>query len=42
MQKELSGSGSARTPVLVVKGVSYWYGAKRALDDVSFEVFPGA
>ncbi len=41
MQKELSGSGSASTPVLVVKGVSYWYGAKRALDDVSFEVFPG-
>jgi ABC-2 type transport system ATP-binding protein len=41
MQKELSDSGSARTPVLVVKDVSYWYGAKRALDDVSFEVFPG-
>lgn len=41
MQKELSGNGSARTPVLVVRGVSYWYGAKRALDDVSFEVFPG-
>ncbi len=41
MQKELSDNGSARTPVLVVKDVSYWYGAKRALDDVSFEVFPG-
>ena len=29
------------TPVLTVKNVSYWYGAKRALDDVSFEVYPG-
>jgi lipopolysaccharide export system ATP-binding protein len=27
--------------VLTVKDVSYWYGAKQALDDVSFEVYPG-
>src|SRR3990172_8804296 len=38
MQKEAAPS---RSPVLTVKNVSYWYGAKRALDDVSFEVYPG-
>ena len=27
--------------VLSVDHVSYWYGSKQALDDVSFEVFPG-
>jgi ABC-2 type transport system ATP-binding protein len=41
MQKEASRNGSARTPVLTVKDVSYYYGSKQALDDVSFEVFPG-
>jgi ABC-2 type transport system ATP-binding protein len=41
MQKEAGKDGRAREPVLVVKNVSYWYGAKRALDDVSFEVCPG-
>ena len=40
MQKE-APKGSARTPVLTVKNVSYYYGSKLALDDVSFEVFPG-
>ena len=41
MQKEASRNGSSRTPVLVVKDLSYWYGSKQALDDVSFEVMPG-
>ena len=41
MQKETPRNGSARTPVLTVKNVSYYYGSKQALDDVSFEVFPG-
>lgn len=41
MQKQSSGTGSGPAPVLTVKTVSYWYGAKRALDDVSFEVYPG-
>jgi ABC-2 type transport system ATP-binding protein len=41
MHKEASGKGSSPAPVLTVKNVSYWYGAKRALDDVSFEVYPG-
>jgi len=41
MQKEASKGGSPSTPVLVVEDVSYFYGSKRALDDVSFEVFPG-
>jgi ABC-2 type transport system ATP-binding protein len=41
MQKEASKDGSPSTPVLVVKNVSYYYGSKRALDDVSFEVFSG-
>jgi ABC-2 type transport system ATP-binding protein len=41
MQKEASKNGSSRPPVLTVKDVSYWYGAKQALDDVSFEVWPG-
>jgi ABC-2 type transport system ATP-binding protein len=27
--------------VLSVQNVSYWYGAKQALDDVSFDVYPG-
>jgi ABC-2 type transport system ATP-binding protein len=41
MQKETAKNGSPRTPVLIVKDLSYWYGAKQALDDVSFEVWPG-
>jgi ABC-2 type transport system ATP-binding protein len=41
MQKEAGKDGPSRTPVLTVKNVSYWYGAKQALDDVSFEVYPG-
>jgi ABC-2 type transport system ATP-binding protein len=41
MQKEAPKDGSAQAPVLSVKDVSYWYGAKRALDDVSFDVYPG-
>ena len=40
MQKE-TPKGEDRTPVLTVKNVSYYYGSKQALDDVSFEVFPG-
>jgi len=41
MQKEAGKNAPSRTPVLTVKDVSYWYGAKQALDDVSFEVYPG-
>jgi ABC-2 type transport system ATP-binding protein len=41
MQKEAPRDGLPRLPVLTVKNVSYWYGSKQALDDVSFEVFPG-
>jgi ABC-2 type transport system ATP-binding protein len=41
MQKEAGKDGPSRAPVLTVKDVSYWYSAKRALDDVSFEVYPG-
>src|SRR6516165_1686782 len=41
MQKEAPKGISARTPVLTVKNISYYYGSKQALDDVSFEVFPG-
>ncbi len=41
MQKEAGKDGRSRSPVLTVKNVSYWYGAKQALDDVSFEVYPG-
>ena len=41
MQKEASGDGSAQKPVLTVKDVSYFYGKKQALDDVSFDVYPG-
>ncbi len=45
MQKEAaksrSESGSEQQPVLSVEGVSYWYGAKQALDDVSFDVYSG-
>jgi ABC-2 type transport system ATP-binding protein len=40
MKKETSGNGSRPAPVLTVKDVSYWYGIKQALDDVSFEVYP--
>ena len=40
MQKE-TPKDEDRTPVLTVKNVSYCYGSKQALDDVSFEVFPG-
>ena len=41
MQKEASRDRPSRLPDLIVKNVSYWYGSKQALDDVSFEVFPG-
>jgi ABC-2 type transport system ATP-binding protein len=41
MQKEASGNGSPRKPVLSVRDVSYYYGPKRVLDDVSFDVYPG-
>lgn len=41
MQKEASGNGSAQKPVLTVKDVSYYYGPKEALADVSFDVYPG-
>ncbi|ODR99246.1 ABC transporter ATP-binding protein [Methyloceanibacter methanicus] len=38
-----TAAGDPRTPqpVLSVQNVSYWYGDKRALDDVSFDVYPG-
>jgi ABC-2 type transport system ATP-binding protein len=41
MQKDPSRDGPARVPVLTVKNVSYWYGSKQALDDVSFDVYRG-
>jgi ABC-2 type transport system ATP-binding protein len=41
MQKEARKNKSSSTSVLSVESVSYWYGAKRALDDVSFKVYPG-
>lgn len=41
MQKEATTKGQERAPVLSVEDVSYWYGAKRALDDVSFDVYSG-
>jgi len=40
MQKEVK-SNAPEAPVLSVKDVSYYYGEKQALDDVSFEVLPG-
>ncbi|MCB1442226.1 MAG: ATP-binding cassette domain-containing protein [Methyloceanibacter sp.] len=41
MQKAAASSGGDSQPVLSVQNVSYWYGAKQALDDVSFDVYPG-
>jgi ABC-2 type transport system ATP-binding protein len=41
MQKEVVKNRWPRTPVLAVKDLSYWYGQKQALDDVSFDVWPG-
>ena len=41
MQKEAPKGGSAHDPVLTVKDVSYFYGSKQALHDVSFDVYPG-
>jgi ABC-2 type transport system ATP-binding protein len=41
MQKEAPKDHSSPRAVLSVDHVSYWYGSKQALDDVSFEVFPG-
>jgi ABC-2 type transport system ATP-binding protein len=41
MQKQATKDGSAPMPVLSVEDVSYWYGSKHALDDVSFDVYPG-
>ncbi|MGH6865745.1 MAG: ABC transporter ATP-binding protein [Methyloceanibacter sp.] len=41
MQKEASRDERSRVPVLTVKDISYWYGSKQALDDVSFDVYPG-
>ena len=36
-----TSDGSSVKPVLTVKNVSYFYGSKQALDDVSFDVLPG-
>ena len=41
MQDSASGSAGTSQPVLSVQNVSYWYGAKQALDDVSFNVYSG-
>ena len=41
MQKKAARDEPEPKPALTVKDVSYWYGAKQALDDVSFEVYPG-
>ena len=41
MQDTAAKSRDGSEPVLSVEDVSYWYGAKRALDDVSFDVYPG-
>ena len=41
MQKKAARDEPEPKPVLTVKDVSYCYGAKQALDDVSFEVYPG-
>jgi ABC-2 type transport system ATP-binding protein len=41
MQKDIATDGAPQKPVLKVEGVSYFYGDKQALDDVSFKVFPG-
>jgi ABC-2 type transport system ATP-binding protein len=41
MQKETSRDGPKPAPVLTVKNISYWYGSKQALNNVSFEVYPG-
>lgn len=41
MQKETARNGAGPAPVLSVKNVSYFYGSKQALDDVSFDVYPG-
>lgn len=41
MAESVSGAAGTPEPVLSVQNVSYWYGAKQALDDVSFDVYPG-
>jgi len=41
MADSATGSAGTAQPVLSVQNVSYWYGAKQALDDVSFDVYPG-
>jgi len=41
MAESVSGAAGSPEPVLSVQNVSYWYGAKQALDDVSFDVYPG-
>ncbi len=41
MQREAAKDGNGNEPVLTVEGVSYWYGAKQALDDVSFDFYAG-
>src|SRR4026208_705416 len=41
MQKQAPKDHSSPMAALSVEHVSYWYGSKQALDDVSFEVFPG-
>ncbi|MEG6507582.1 ABC transporter ATP-binding protein [Methyloligella sp. 2.7D] len=41
MQKDLTHGEPVKQPVLLVEGVSYYYGEKQALDDVSFKVYPG-
>jgi len=41
MEDTANGPAGTSQPVLSVQNVSYWYGAKQALDDVSFDVYPG-
>ncbi len=41
MKDSATGSAGSKQPVLSVQNVSYWYGDKRALDDVTFDVYPG-
>ena len=41
MDDSSTGAAGTSQPVLSVQNVSYWYGTKQALDDVSFDVYPG-
>ncbi len=38
----MNASDKTETPAISIEGVSYNYGARKALDDVSFKVWPGA